>query len=57
MRILVLGLLIGLFAGVIIGLMMNRVMGLDERADESAQYLGKAMQFINFIITEQLVTT
>ena len=33
----------------VIGLMMNRVMGLDERADESAQYLGKAMQFINFI--------
>ena len=33
----------------VIGLMMNRVMGLDESADESAQYLGKAMQFINFI--------
>tara|TARA_Y100001970_G_scaffold130946_1_gene161537 strand:- start:2044 stop:3036 length:993 start_codon:yes stop_codon:yes gene_type:complete len=33
----------------VIGLMMNRVMGLDDSADESAQYLGKAMQFINFI--------
>ena len=33
----------------VIGLMMNRVMDLDERANESAQYLGKAMQFINFI--------
>jgi len=33
----------------VIGLMMNRVMGLDRSADESAQYLGKAMQFINFI--------
>ena len=33
----------------VIGLMMNRVMDLDESADESAQYLGKAMQFINFI--------
>ena len=33
----------------VIGLMMNRVMDLDEEADESAQYLGKAMQFINFI--------
>ena len=33
----------------VIGLMMNRVMNLDERADESARYLGKAMQFINFI--------
>ena len=28
---------------------MNRVMNLGEEADESAQYLGKAMQFINFI--------
>ena len=33
----------------VIGLMMNRVMKIDDRADESAQYLGKAMQFINFI--------
>jgi len=33
----------------VIGLMMNRVMNIDERADDSAQYLGKAMQFINFI--------
>ena len=33
----------------VIGLMMNRVMNLGEEADESAQYLGKAMQFINFI--------
>jgi len=33
----------------VIGLMMNRVMNLDESADDSAQYLGKAMQFINFI--------
>jgi len=29
--------------------MMNRVMNIDDRADESARYLGKAMQFINFI--------
>jgi len=33
----------------VIGLMMNRVMGLGEEADDSARYLGKAMQFINFI--------
>ena len=33
----------------VIGLMMNRVMGLGEEADESARYLGKAMEFINFI--------
>lgn len=33
----------------VIGLMMNRVMNIDYRADESAKYLGKAMQFINFI--------
>ena len=33
----------------VIGLMMNRVMKIDEDADDSAQYLGKAMQFINFI--------
>ena len=33
----------------VIGLMMNRVMKIDEVADDSAQYLGKAMQFINFI--------
>jgi len=33
----------------IIGLMMNRVMKIDESADEAARYLGKAMQFINFI--------
>jgi len=33
----------------VIGLMMNRVMKMDEYADDSAQYLGKAMQFINFI--------
>jgi phytoene synthase len=33
----------------IIGLMMNRVMKIDESADEASRYLGKAMQFINFI--------
>jgi len=33
----------------VIGLMMNKVMDIDERAHDSAQYLGKAMQFINFI--------
>ena len=33
----------------VIGLMMNRVMNIGEEADDSAQYLGKAMQFINFI--------
>lgn len=33
----------------VIGLMMNRVMNIDKSADESAKYLGKAMQFINFI--------
>ena len=33
----------------VIGLMMNRIMGLGQEADESARYLGKAMQFINFI--------
>jgi len=33
----------------VIGLMMNRIMGLGLDADESARYLGKAMQFINFI--------
>ncbi len=33
----------------VIGLMMNRVMGLGKEADDSARYLGKAMQFINFI--------
>ena len=33
----------------VIGLMMNRVMKINEEADNSAQYLGKAMQFINFI--------
>ena len=33
----------------VIGLMMNRVMNIDERADEASRYLGKAMQFINFI--------
>ena len=33
----------------VIGLMMNRVMNIGEEADSSAQYLGKAMQFINFI--------
>ena len=33
----------------VIGLMMNRIMNIDKSADESAKYLGKAMQFINFI--------
>ena len=33
----------------VIGLMMNKVMDIDERAHDSARYLGKAMQFINFI--------
>ena len=33
----------------VIGLMMNKVMGIDEKAHNSAKYLGKAMQFINFI--------
>ena len=33
----------------VIGLMMNKVMNIDERAHDSARYLGKAMQFINFI--------
>lgn len=33
----------------VIGLMMNRVMDIDKSADYSAKYLGKAMQFINFI--------
>ena len=33
----------------VIGLMMNRVMNIADEADESARYLGKAMQFINFI--------
>ncbi len=33
----------------VIGLMMNKVMDIDERAHHSAKYLGKAMQFINFI--------
>jgi len=33
----------------VIGLMMNRVMKIDESADEASRYLGKAMQFINFI--------
>ena len=33
----------------VIGLMMNRVMDVSQNADDSARYLGKAMQFINFI--------
>ena len=33
----------------VIGLMMNRVMNVSQNADDSARYLGKAMQFINFI--------
>ena len=33
----------------VIGLMMNKVMNVNENADDSARYLGKAMQFINFI--------
>lgn len=33
----------------VIGLMMNKVMNIDGRAHDSARYLGKAMQFINFI--------
>ena len=33
----------------VIGLMMNKVMSIDSSADDSARYLGKAMQFINFI--------
>ena len=33
----------------VIGLMMNKVMDINKNADESARYLGKAMQFINFI--------
>ena len=33
----------------VIGLMMNRVMNIDKSADEASKYLGKAMQFINFI--------
>ena len=33
----------------VIGLMMNKVMNVNKSADESARYLGKAMQFINFI--------
>ena len=33
----------------VIGLMMNRVMNVNENANDSARYLGKAMQFINFI--------
>ena len=33
----------------VIGLMMNRVMNVSQAADDSARYLGKAMQFINFI--------
>jgi len=33
----------------VIGLMMNKVMGISPKANESARYLGKAMQFINFI--------
>ena len=33
----------------VIGLMMNKVMDIDEKAHDSARYLGKAMQFINFI--------
>jgi|TARA_B100001094_G_scaffold126515_1_gene122612 phytoene synthase len=33
----------------VIGLMMNKVMNIDNRANDSARYLGKAMQFINFI--------
>ncbi|MBV67858.1 MAG: phytoene synthase [Candidatus Marinimicrobia bacterium] len=33
----------------VIGLMMNKVMNIDSNADDSARYLGKAMQFINFI--------
>ena len=33
----------------VIGLMMNKVMNINKNANESARYLGKAMQFINFI--------
>ena len=33
----------------VIGLMMNKVMNINRNANESARYLGKAMQFINFI--------
>ena len=33
----------------VIGLMMNKIMNINSNADESARYLGKAMQFINFI--------
>tara|TARA_B100000676_G_C18045781_1_gene827831 strand:- start:340 stop:1332 length:993 start_codon:yes stop_codon:yes gene_type:complete len=33
----------------VIGLMMNKVMNIDSNANDSARYLGKAMQFINFI--------
>ena len=33
----------------VIGLMMNKVMNVNQNADDSARYLGKAMQFINFI--------
>lgn len=33
----------------VIGLMMARIMGLPERSYECARYLGRAMQYINFI--------
>ena len=33
----------------VIGLMMNKVMNINKNANDSARYLGKAMQFINFI--------
>lgn len=33
----------------VIGLYMSQIMGLSERAHPYAQYLGKAMQYINFI--------
>lgn len=33
----------------VVGLMMSRLMGLDEKAYESAQQLGRAAQFINMI--------
>lgn len=33
----------------VVGLMMARIMGLPEKSYECAQYLGRAMQYINFI--------
>jgi phytoene synthase len=33
----------------VVGLMMARILGLPEKAEEPARYLGRAMQHINFI--------